>query len=99
MSLTRSAALPAVPLANDTVPGMVGELWIALYAPRGTPREAVGHMSAAVDKVLALREMEEFAASQGAAVLKLGPAELLALTRADLEKWRPLVKETGLTVD
>ena len=99
MSLTRSAALPAVPPANDTVPGMVGELWIALYAPRGTPREAVSQMSGAVGKVLALREMEEFAGSQGAAVLKLGPAELLALTKADLEKWPPLVKEAGLTVD
>ena len=99
MSLTRSAALPHVPLANDTVPGMVGELWIAMYAPKGTPREAINQMSSAVGKVLALREMEEFVASQGAAVLKLGPSELLALTKADLEKWPPLVKEAGLTID
>jgi hypothetical protein len=29
-----------VPLANDTVPGLVGELQVLLYAPKGVPRRA-----------------------------------------------------------
>ncbi len=33
-SLQRAPALPNVPLANETVPGLVGELWVAMYAPR-----------------------------------------------------------------
>ena len=99
MSLARSAALPQVPSANDTVPAMIGELWIAMYAPKNTPKEAVNQMRTAVGKVLALPEMEDFVTAQGASVLKLGPAELLALTKADLEKWGPVVKETGLSID
>ena len=99
MSLARSAALPQVPLANDTVPGIVGELWIAMYSPKGTPKAAVSQMRNAVDKVLTLPEMEDFVSAQGAATLKLGQAELLALTKADLEKWGSVVRETGLSID
>ena len=98
-SLTRSTALPNVPLANDTVPGMVGELWVAMYAPKGTPREAINQMRDAVAKVLAMPEMDSFIAAQGATPLKAGPAELLALTRAEMDKWAPVVKESGMKVD
>ena len=98
-SLARSSALPNVPLANDTVPGMVGELWVAMYAPKGTPGESVNQMRTAVGKVLALAEMEDFVLAQGATVLKIGPAELLALTKADLERWAPVVKASGMSID
>ena len=99
MSLARSPALPNVPLANDTVPGMVGELWVAMYAPKGTPGESVNQMRNAVGKVLALAEMEDFVQAQGATMLKIGPSELLALTKADLEKWAPVVRESGMSID
>ena len=99
MSLARSPALPNVPLANDTVPGMVGELWVAMYAPKGTPSESVNQMRNAVGKVLALAEMEDFVQAQGATMLKIGPSELLALTKADLEKWGPVVRESGMSID
>lgn len=99
LSLTRSTALPNVPLANDTVPGMVGELWVAVYAPKGTPREAVSQMRDAIAKVQAMPEMDTFIAAQGATPMKVGPAELLALTRAEAEKWGPIVRESGMKVD
>ena len=99
MSLARSPALPNVPLANDTVPGMVGELWVAMYAPKGTPSESVNQMRNAVGKVLALAEMEDFVQAQGATMLKIGPSELLALTKADLERWGPVVRDSGMSID
>ena len=98
-SLQRAPALPNVPLANETVPGLVGELWVAMYAPKGTPRELVEQMRAAVAKVQALPEMDAFFTAQGASPLKAGPAELLALTREELARWGPIVRESGMTVD
>jgi len=99
LSLTRSPLLPNVPVANDTVPGMVGELWVAIYAPKGTPREAISQMRNAVAKVQALPDMDEFVAAQGATPLKVGPAELLAMTHAEMDKWAPIVRESGMKVD
>ena len=99
LSLTRSTVLPNVPLANDTVPGMVCELWVAVYAPKGTPREAINQMREAVAKVQAMPDMDTFVAAQGATALNIGPAELLALTRSESEKWGPIVRESGMKVD
>ena len=99
LSLTRSSVLPNVPLANDTVPGMVGELWVAVYAPKGTSREAINQMRNAIAKVQDLPDMDQFVSAQGATQLKIGPAELLALTRSESEKWGPIVREAGMKVD
>jgi tripartite-type tricarboxylate transporter receptor subunit TctC len=98
-SLHRAPALPNVPLANETVPGLVGELWVAMYAPKGVPREMIEQMRNAVATVQAMPEMETFFGAQGATALKAGPAELLAMTREEIAKWGPIVKESGMTVD
>ena len=98
-SLQRAPALPNVPLANDTVPGLVGELWVAMYAPKGVPRDLIEQMRNAVAKVQAMPEVETIFAAQGASALKAGPSELLALTREELAKWGPIVRESGMTVD
>jgi tripartite-type tricarboxylate transporter receptor subunit TctC len=99
LSMQRLPVLPNVPIANDTVPGMVGELWVAVYAPKGTPRELVSQMRDAIAKVQAMPDMETFVAAQGATTMKIGPTELLALTRAESEKWGPIVRESGMKVD
>ena len=98
-SLTRSTALPNVPVANDTVPGMVADLWVALYAPRGTSRSTVEQMHTAVAKVLEMPDMQFFLAAQGAMPLKAGPVELGAMTAAEMGRWTPIVKTTGMKID
>ena len=98
-SLHRAPALPNVPLANETVPGLVGELWVAMYAPKGVPREMIEQMRRAVATVQSLPEMETFFGAQGATALKAGPAELMAMTREEIAKWAPIVRDSGMTVD
>ena len=98
-SMQRAPALPNLPLANETVPGLVGELWVAMYAPKGVPRDLIEQMRNAVAKVQAMPEMDTFFSAQGASPLKAGPTELLALTREELAKWGPIVRESGMTVD
>ena len=98
-SAHRATALPTVPLANETVPGLVGDLWVAVYAPKGTPRELVQQMRAGVAKVLDMPEMDAFFKAQGAEALKIGPSELAALTREELARWEPVVRASGMKVD
>ena len=98
-SLARAAALPDVPLANDVVPGMVGELWVGVYAPKGVPREALEAMRAGVAKVQATPDWEAYCASQGAAPMKAGATELAAMTRQEIDQWGPLVRELGMQID
>jgi tripartite-type tricarboxylate transporter receptor subunit TctC len=98
-SLHRAPALPNVPLANETVPGLVGELMVLMYAPKGTPREHIEQMRRAVATVQAMPEMETFFTAQGATALKAGPAEVAQLTREELAKWGPVVRESGMKID
>ena len=98
-SLHRAPALPNVPLANETVPGLVGELMVLMYAPKGTPREHIEQMRRAVASVQATPEFETFLTAQGATALKAGPAEVAALTRDELAKWGPVVRESGMKID
>jgi len=98
-SLQRAAALPDVPLAQDAVPGLVGELWVGIYGPKGVPREALEQMRAGVAKVQASADWDTFCATQGAASMKAGATELLAMTRQELEKWGPLVRASGMQID
>jgi tripartite-type tricarboxylate transporter receptor subunit TctC len=98
-SLQRAPALPNLPLANETVPGLVGELWVAMYAPKGVPREMIEQMRTAVARVQAMPDMEAFFAAQGASAMKAGPTELLAATREELARWAPIVRESGMKVD
>ena len=98
-SLQRAPALPNVPLANEAVPGLVGELWVAMYAPKGVPRELIEQMRKAVAAVQALPEMDTFFAAQGASAMKAGPAELATLTKEEIAHWAPVIRDSGMKID
>ena len=98
-SAQRAPALPNLPLANETVPGLVGDLWVAVYAPKGVPREMIQQMRAGVAKVQDMPDMDAFFKAQGAEALRIGPAELAALTRDELARWGPVVRASGMRID
>lgn len=98
-SRTRAAALPDVPLAPDAVPGLDGELWVGIYGPKGVSREALDAMRAGVAKVPASADWEAFCATQGATALKADAAELATMTRQELERRGPVVRESGMQID
>jgi tripartite-type tricarboxylate transporter receptor subunit TctC len=98
-SLQRAPALPNVPLANEAVPGLVGELWVAMYAPKGVPREHVEQMRKAVATIQAMPEMDTFFAAQGATAMKAGPEELAAITKDEIARWAPVIRDSGMTID
>ncbi len=98
-SLQRAPALPNVPLANEVVPGLVGELWVAMYAPKGVPRELIEQMRRAVATVQAAPDMETFFAAQGATAMKAGPAELATITKDEIARWAPVIRDSGMKVD
>jgi tripartite-type tricarboxylate transporter receptor subunit TctC len=98
-SLQRAPALPNVPLANDAVPGLVGELWVAMYAPKGVSRELIDQMRKAVAAVQTMPELEAFFSAQGATAMKAGPVELAAITKDEIARWAPVIRDSGMKVD
>ena len=98
-SMRRAPALPDVPVANDTVAGLVGDLWVAIYAPKGVPKEMIEQMRKAIATLQTQPDMETFLSAQGATAFRMGPTELMVTTREEIAKWGAVVKESGMTVD
>jgi tripartite-type tricarboxylate transporter receptor subunit TctC len=96
----RAPVLPDVPTVSEAgVPGFEAATWFGIYAPAGTPRPIVEKLNAEVLSILALPAVKERLAGLGVDLIAQGPEQLAALTKADLEKWGPVVKKAGIKLD
>lgn len=96
----RSAALPDVPtVAESGVPGFEVEAWFGLFAPAGTPPEVVDRLNAETVKAMRNKDLLDRLASQGADAMTNTPAQFSAYIGQELEKWRRVVKASGMKAD
>ena len=98
-SAKRSSAAPEIPTIAETYPDCVGEVWVALFAPAGTPVNAVKKVQAAMDKVMATPEVREKLIAQGLDLTPVPPAKLVTLLKDELVKWAKIVKASGAQLD
>jgi tripartite-type tricarboxylate transporter receptor subunit TctC len=78
---------------------LVGDLWIALYAPKATAAQEVERMRQAVGKAQAAPELREKFRKMGASVYAPTAVELRLQTAADLTRWSQLIRQAGIQVD
>jgi len=98
-SAKRSSAAPEIPTIAETYPDCVGEVWVALFAPIGTPAAVVKKIQAAMDKVMATPEVREKLAAQGLDLSPVTPSKLVILLKEELAKWLKIVKASGAQLD
>ena len=91
---------PDVPSMDEAgLPGLQFSLWAGLFAPKGTPKEIVDRLNAAVVRALADPDIRQKLIGQGfdIAPRERQTAEALALLQqADIKKWWPIIKEAGV---
>lgn len=96
----RSPSLPDVPtIAEAGVPGFEVNVWYGLFAPRGTPPKIIEKIAVDASRLLKAPEMRERLARLGVDAEGTTPAEFKAYFRADIEKWRKVVKAAGVSAD
>ncbi|MDQ0589768.1 tripartite tricarboxylate transporter substrate binding protein [Variovorax paradoxus] len=98
-SLKPSPIAPDLTPMSTAVPGYEFELWWGLLAPAGTPREVVGKLNAAVNKILAKPEIAANFLREGAIATPLAPAQFAAVIAEDVERWKKLAKQQNITAD
>ena len=98
-SAAREPSFPALPTVADTVPGYEATAWFGVGMPKGTPREAIDKMNAAVNKALADPKMRERLAQLGGAPIPGTPEDFGKVIAAETEKWAKVVASSGATVD
>ncbi|CAB5511867.1 hypothetical protein LMG26857_01156 [Achromobacter anxifer] len=96
----RSQSLPDVPTAAEAgVPNYVVSTWYAIWAPAGTPQEAVDKMIAEITKALNAPKIKETWAGNGSAVPTLTGAEFGKFVDSEVERWAKVVKDSGVKLD
>ncbi len=96
-SAQRSPALPQVPtIAESGVPGFQTVQWIAMSAPRGTPKFAIDRLNAEIAAGVKSPELRERLAGQGYEPEPSTPQQLGATIRAEFARFGKLIKTIGL---
>jgi tripartite-type tricarboxylate transporter receptor subunit TctC len=94
----RDSALPDLPtIAESGVAGFDVPLWFGLAAPKGTPRPVIDKLSAALEKTLAMPDVQEALAKQGFTTMEMGPEEFGKFYAAEAAKWAKVVNDVGLS--
>jgi tripartite-type tricarboxylate transporter receptor subunit TctC len=96
----RNAITPELPtVAEAGVPKYESTIWLGLMAPKGTPPAIVEKLNAEIRKIVNQPDVKATWAKQGAVPMSMTVAEYDKYLRADIAKWAPLVKASGIKVD
>jgi tripartite-type tricarboxylate transporter receptor subunit TctC len=100
-SLNRSNLLPGLPPLAET-PGLAGfesSIWQGMWAPKGTPKEAIARVHDVMNKAAASDEMKALLASNGAEPVVASSEEWGAYLASEVAKWAVVLKTAGITVE
>lgn len=96
----RSPLMPEVPTTAEAgFPGFELEAWVALFAPAGTPPEAVKRLTDALKQVLDTEEVKKAATASGIEARHMTPAQLDQVVKTDLEYWSKVIREAKISAD
>jgi tripartite-type tricarboxylate transporter receptor subunit TctC len=96
----RSSALADVPtIAESGVRGYDATLWTGVLAPAATPPAIVERLHGELVKTVALEEVKDALAKQGAEPAVSTPKEFSVFVRSELAKWAKVVKAADIRLD
>jgi len=99
----RSAAAPDIPTVDEAgLPGLHISIWYGIWAPKGTPREAIAKLNAAVKEALADPDTRKRLGDLGMEIVSVErqtPEALGAHQKAEIEKWWPIIKAANIKLN
>jgi tripartite-type tricarboxylate transporter receptor subunit TctC len=103
LSPTRSPVVPGIASADEAgVPGLYLPGWFGFFAPKGTPKEVVAKLNAAMVEALADPAIRTRFAELGLDVAsreQQSPEGFAAFHKAEIEKWWPIIKAAGIKAE
>src|SRR5258708_1486391 len=102
-TLQRIQALPDAPTLDEQgLKDFEVVVWHGVYAPKGTPREALDKLNAALRASLKDPDVAAKFAELGAQIVpesKQTPAGLRDWLKSEIDKWQPVIRKAGVYAD
>jgi tripartite-type tricarboxylate transporter receptor subunit TctC len=93
----RSPILPNVPTVREAGGGDYEVTsWNGLFAPQGTPRDAIEMLNKAVREVVAVPTVKQQFADVGIDAKASSPDELKARLKSDIDKWAKVIERANI---
>ena len=100
---TRLASAPDIPTVDEAgLPGFYMSIWQGMWAPKGTPKEIVARLNAAVVSALADPQVQKRLQDIGQELPtpeQQTTAGFAAFHKEEVEKWWPIIKAAGLKIE
>ena len=97
---SRLSAAPNIPTAiEEGVPDMIGQLFLGIFAPKGTPQPVVEQIAKATREALTDTAYQKALSDSGfEAVPNSSPAEARRTIANEKERWAPVIKAIDLKI-
>jgi tripartite-type tricarboxylate transporter receptor subunit TctC len=92
----RLTALPDIPSAKEGGINYQMSIWAGIFAPKGTPKEIIAKLAAALDKALDDPAVKKRVAALGGSIppkQERSPANFARLVKAEIARWSPILKD------
>ena len=103
MAKERSSALPNVPTGLEQgISNLEAYTWYAFFLSKGTPADVVKKLNDATVRTMKTPTVRERLEALGFVIVpedRATPEQLGQLVQREIEKWAPLIKASGVTVD
>jgi tripartite-type tricarboxylate transporter receptor subunit TctC len=96
----RAPGMPELPtMAEAGVPGYSATSWNGMLAPAGTPASIVKRLNDEFNRIIAEPDIKQRMLDNGYEPVGGSPQQFGAHIHAEIAKWAPVVKATGVRVD
>jgi len=100
---TRLPSLPKIPTADEAgLPGFFASLWYGLWVPKGTAKEVIARLNAAMTQAMfdpqGRRRFDELGI-QISPLDQQSPEALRTLQKAEADRWWPIIKAANIKAD
>jgi len=99
-SAARNPILPNVPTFDELgIKGMEVALWYGITGPAALPQPIVQKLNAELSKILAMSDVQQAFAKQGAIPAGGSPQDFAAFMRAESTRWGEVVRKNNIKLE
>lgn len=97
---TRMQSMPDVPTFEEAgLKGFDPYDWKAIFGPKNMPKEIVTRLNTEIGALLKDKDFAAVLEADGSTALGGPPSQLADLVKADIERWRKLIKDRNIKIE